>query len=71
MGGDRRDRRLVTSVLVLGAVITAALQAATGGAAPALQALFGHGLLLAGGAVAVIALRGTVGRATPQPAVSG
>lgn len=60
---QRAPATLVTSVLVLGAVVTAALQAATGGAVPAVQALLGHGLLLAGGAVAVIALRGAIGRA--------
>jgi drug/metabolite transporter (DMT)-like permease len=60
---QRAPAALVTSVLVLGAVVTAALQAATGGAAPAGQVLVGHGLLLVGGAVAVIALRGAIGRA--------
>jgi drug/metabolite transporter (DMT)-like permease len=68
---QRAPATLVTSVLVLGAVITAALQAATGGAAPAFQGLLGHGLLLAGGAVAVIAVRGAIGRATAQSAVAG
>ena len=68
---QRAPATLVTSVLVIGAVITAALQAATGGPAPALQALLGHSLLLAGGAVAVITVRGAMGRAKPQPAVSG
>lgn len=67
---QRAPATLVTSVLVLGAVVTAALQAATGGAVPAVQALLGHGLLLAGGTVAVIALRGAIGRpSASSPAV--
>ena len=68
---QRAPATLVTSVLVLGAVITAALQVATGGAAPAFQGLLGHGLLLAGGAVAVIAVRGAMGRATARSAIAG
>jgi drug/metabolite transporter (DMT)-like permease len=70
---QRAPATLVTSVLVLGAVVTAALQAATGGAVPAFQALLGHGLLLAGGAVAIIGLRGILRRApaTSPAAVAG
>ena len=59
---QRAPATLVTSVLVLGAVVTAVLQTATSGAVPASQALAGHGLLLVGGAVTVIALRGAIGR---------
>jgi drug/metabolite transporter (DMT)-like permease len=64
---QRAPATLVTSVLVVGAVVTAALQAASGGAVPAVQALLGHGLLLAGGAVAIVALRGAMGRARVSP----
>jgi drug/metabolite transporter (DMT)-like permease len=70
---QRAPATLVTSVLVVGAVVTAALQAATGGAVPAFQGLVGHGLLLAGGAVAVLAVRGAIRRvpATQSAAVPG
>lgn len=61
---QRAPATLVTSVLVVGAVVTAALQAATSGTAPAVQALAGHGLLLAGGAAAILAVRGVI-RRTP------
>jgi drug/metabolite transporter (DMT)-like permease len=63
---ERAPATLVTSVLVVGAVVTAALQALTTGTAPAATAVIGNGLLLAGGAVAVVALRGV--RGMPAPA---
>jgi drug/metabolite transporter (DMT)-like permease len=70
---QRAPATLVTSVLVVGVVVTAALQAATSGTAPAVQALAGHGLLLAGGAVAILAVRGAIRRtpATSPAAVTG
>jgi drug/metabolite transporter (DMT)-like permease len=61
---QRAPATLVTSVLVVGAVITAGLQSATSGSAPAGQALLGHGLLLLGGTIAIVALRGAF-RRTP------
>lgn len=70
---QRAPATLVTSVLVVGAVVTAGLQAATGGAAPAMQVLLGHGFLLAGGAIAILAVRGAMRRvpAAPPAVVSG
>jgi drug/metabolite transporter (DMT)-like permease len=63
---ERAPATLVTSVLVLGAVVTTTLQALTAGRLPAAPALVGNGLLLAGGAVAVVAVRRI--RGTPRVA---
>jgi drug/metabolite transporter (DMT)-like permease len=55
---QRAPASLVTAILVLGAPITAGLQALQGGAIPATPALVGHGLiLLAGAALVMPALR--------------
>jgi drug/metabolite transporter (DMT)-like permease len=54
---DRAPATLVTSVLVVGVVITAGLQALTTGTLPATSALGGHLVLLVGGGLAVFGLR--------------
>lgn len=59
---DRAPATLVTSVLVLGVVVTAALQALTTGSLPAATAMAGHLVLLAGGTLAVVGLRRVRGR---------
>jgi drug/metabolite transporter (DMT)-like permease len=59
---DRAPATLVTSVLVLGVVVTASLQTITTGALPAATAMAGHLALLAGGALIVVGLRRLGGR---------
>jgi drug/metabolite transporter (DMT)-like permease len=54
---QRAPATLVTSVLVVGAVVTTSLQALTTGSLPAAPALVGNGLLLAGTAVALLLVR--------------
>ena len=54
---DRAPATLVTSILVLGVVVTAGLQSITTGALPAATALGGHLALLGGGALVVVGLR--------------
>jgi drug/metabolite transporter (DMT)-like permease len=54
---QRASASLVTSVLVLGVVVTTALQAWSSGVAPAPTALAGNGLLLVGGIAAIVAVR--------------
>jgi hypothetical protein len=54
---DRAPATLVTSVLVVGVVVTAGLNALTTGALPATTALGGHLVLLLGGGLAVLGLR--------------
>jgi len=54
---QRAPASLVTSVLVVGAVVTTALQALTVGAAPSVTAMAGNAVLLIGTAIAVAAVR--------------
>jgi drug/metabolite transporter (DMT)-like permease len=54
---QRAPASVVTSVLVLGAIVTTALQAITTGTLPAAPALAGHLLLLLGGGLTVVAMR--------------
>jgi drug/metabolite transporter (DMT)-like permease len=66
---QRAPASLVTSVLVVGAVITGGLTSVSRGAAPSATVVAGYLLIVA--AVAAIAwlwLRGRQGAATPQPA---
>jgi drug/metabolite transporter (DMT)-like permease len=60
---QRAPATLVTSVLVLGAVVTTALTALSSGTVPAATALVANGVLLVGGAVAVVALAAGQARA--------
>ena len=67
---ERAPATLVTSVLVVGAVVTTGLQAITVGSLPAAPALAGNGLLLAGTAIAVAAVqRGRRREAAVAPVV--
>lgn len=54
---QRAPATTVTSVLVLGAVVTTALQSITAGAAPTAPSLIGNLLLVAGCAAAIVATR--------------
>ena len=51
---QRAPASLVTAVLVLGAPVTAGLQALQGGTVPATSVLFGQGLILLAGAILVL-----------------
>jgi drug/metabolite transporter (DMT)-like permease len=51
---QRAPASLVTAVLVLGAPVTAALQALQGGALPVTPVLLGHGLVLLAGTILVV-----------------
>ena len=57
---------VVTSVLVVGAIVTAALSSISTGAAPAPSVLGGYGLILAAVTVVVLGMRATV-RGAEQP----
>lgn len=61
---QRAPATTVTSVLVVGAVVTTGLQSITGGAAPSAPALIGSVLLVAGCAAAIVATRMVLGRTT-------
>jgi uncharacterized membrane protein len=65
---------VVTSVLVLGAIVTGALSAISAGAAPAPSVLAGYGLILAAAAVVAVGMRtvrGEAGRRDLAPSVVG
>jgi drug/metabolite transporter (DMT)-like permease len=71
---QRAPASAVTAILVLGAPVTAGLQAIQTGGLPPVQALAGQGLILVAGAVTVIAAlrtgrRGSIG--APAPATAG
>jgi drug/metabolite transporter (DMT)-like permease len=67
---QRAPATLVTSVLVVGAVVTAALQALTVGSLPAPTAVAGNVILLTGTAIAIAALRRQRTRGTAAAVVS-
>jgi drug/metabolite transporter (DMT)-like permease len=65
---QRAPAATVTSVLVVGAVVTTGLQALTTGAAPAPGSLAGNLLLVGGCLLAIVAARTVVGRTVPATA---